>query len=220
MLTFLAVCLSAPHTVKALSAGEHTRTLTVGELKRSYIVFVPKKHDATKPAPVVLALHGAAMTAKMMVNFSGLNKKAEQAGFIAVYPNGTGILQTWNAGQMWAGRSRNKVDDIAFIGKVLDDLARVVRMDSKRVYATGMSNGGMMCYRLAAELSDRIAAVAPVAGTLCLDTVKPKRPMPLLHIHGTKDSLVPFGGPKRGGSGGFKSVDDSVMAWVKINGCA
>src|SRR5436190_22880030 len=114
MLTFLALCLSAPPPVKALSAGEHTRTLTVGELKRSYIVFVPKKLDATKPAPVVLALHGAAMTARLMVTFSGLNRKAEQAGFIAVYPNGTGILQTWNAGQMWAGRSRSGIDDVAF----------------------------------------------------------------------------------------------------------
>ena len=81
---------------------------------------------------------------------------------------------------------------MAFIGKVLDDLGSVVKMDEKRVYACGMSNGAMMCYRLAAELSDRIAAIAPVAGTIAIEESKPKRPVPVIHFHGTKDTLVPF----------------------------
>jgi polyhydroxybutyrate depolymerase len=97
----------------------------------------------------------------------------------------------------------------------------VVNVDPKRVYATGMSNGGMMCYRLAAELSDRIAAIAPVAGTMAIDNYNPQRPVPVMHFHGKADNMVPFAGP----SGrtpkflGFKSVDDTITVVAKANGC-
>ena len=118
-------------------------------------------YDPKKPAPVVLALHGAAMNGPMMVWFSGLDKTSDKEGFIVVYPSGTGTgpFLTWNAGGFKGKMAEGKADDVAFIGKLLDDLDTVVKMDEKRVYACGMSNGGMMCYRLAAELSDRIAAV-------------------------------------------------------------
>jgi len=89
------------------------------------------------------------------------------------------------------------------------------------VYACGMSNGGMMCYRLAAELSDRIAAIAPVAGTIAIEESKPKRPVPVIHFHGSKDTIVPFEMTK-GKSPSFmklKGVEDSIHAWVKLNVC-
>ena len=97
----------------------------------------------------------------------------------------------------------------------------MVKVDPKRVYATGMSNGGMMCYLLAAELSDRIAAVAPVAGTMVIDKADPKRPVPLIHFHGTADTFVTFNGPGKGTPKfiHFKSVEDSIKTWVKIDGC-
>ena len=178
----------------ALGPGDHTRTLMMGEQKRTYLVHVPKGYDPKKPTPVVLALHGAAMNGPMMVWFSGLNKKSDEAGFIVVYPSGTGTgpFLTWNAGGFKGKMAEGKADDVAFIGKLLDDLGTVVKVDEKRVYACGMSNGGMMCYRLAAELSDRIAAIAPVAGTIAIEESKPKRPVPVIHFHGTKDTLVPF----------------------------
>ena len=177
-----------------LGPGDHTRTLMMGEQKRTYLVHVPKGYDPKKPAPVVLALHGAAMNGSMMVWFSGLNKKSDEAGFIVVYPSGTGTgpFLTWNAGGFKGKMAEGKADDVAFIGKLLDDLGTVVKVDEKRVYACGMSNGGMMCYRLAAELSDRIAAIAPVAGTIAIEESKPKRPVPVIHFHGTKDTFVPF----------------------------
>ena len=81
-------------------------------------------------------------------------------------------------------------DDVGYVAKLLDDLATVVNVDPRRVYATGMSNGAMMCYRLAAELSDRIAAIAPVAGTMAIEICQPHRPVPVLHFHGTSDGLV------------------------------
>lgn len=206
-----------------LTAGDHTRTLTVGGLKRTYLVHVPKKYDPKTPTPVVLALHGAAMNGPMMVSFSGLTEKSDAAGFVVVYPSGTGAgpFLTWNACGFTGKMAEGKADDVAFVGKLLDDLGTVVKVDDKRVYACGMSNGGMMCYRLAAELSDRIAAVAPVAGTVAIDDSKPKRPVPVLHFHGSKDGIVPFEAAK-GKAVPFmklKGVEESVQTWVKLNGC-
>jgi polyhydroxybutyrate depolymerase len=206
-----------------LKAGDHSRSVTVGEQKRSYHVHIPKKYDSGKPTPVVLAYHGAAMNGRMMMFFCGLNKKSDEAGFIVVYPNGTGANETfltWNAGGTMALMSRNKVDDIAFTAKLLDDLGSVVNVDAKRVFACGMSNGGMMCYRVAAELSDRIAAVAPVAGSQIFAKAEPKRPVPIIHFHGTLDTLVPFEPKGRGGLMRRKSIEDTAVAWAKIDGCS
>jgi polyhydroxybutyrate depolymerase len=204
---------------ESLTPGDHTRTVEVGGRKRTYHVHVPKSYDPKKPTPVVLAFHGAGMNGKMMRAFTGLDKKSDEAGFLAVYPDGTGTAGffVWNAGAFRA----SSVDDVAFTGAMLDDLAKVAAVDPKRVYAAGLSNGAMMSYRLAAELSDRIAAIAPVAGTMVIDKCEPKHPVPVIHFHGTKDSLVPFGGPAKKGKGRapFRSVEASVAAWVKANGC-
>ena len=202
--------------------GDHVRSLKIGDASRSYLVHVPPKYDAKKPTPVVLVLHGAGTNGAITVSFCGTNKKSDEAGFLAVYPNGTGLaglMLTWNAGG-FRGRE-GTADDVAYIAKVLDDLATVANVDSKRVYVTGMSNGGMMCYRLAAELSDRIAAIAPVAGTMAIDKYNPKRPVPVMHFHGTADKLVPFAGPgnRTPKYMGFKSVEETIKICVKANGC-
>src|SRR5262249_28144853 len=135
-----------------------SRSLTIGGLERTYIVYVPKTHDPGTPTPVILALHGATMNGPMMVWFSGLNHKADEAGFIAVYPNGTGKHSsfTWNGGDCCGPGIQNNVDDVDFIDALLDDLMGAYQVDTRRIYATGMSNGAIMAYRLAAELSDRI----------------------------------------------------------------
>jgi len=210
-----------PKQPDPLGPGDHTRTLMMGEQKRTYLVHIPKGYDPKKAAPVVLALHGAAMNGSMMVWFSGLNKTSDAAGFIVVYPSGTGTgpFLTWNAGGFKGKMAEGKADDVAFIGKLLDDLGSVAKVDEKRVYACGMSNGGMMCYRLAAELSDRIAAIAPVAGTIAIDESKPKRPVPVIHFHGTKDTFVPFEMAKAPSFMKLKGVEDSIQIWVKLNGC-
>jgi polyhydroxybutyrate depolymerase len=116
----------------------------------------------------------------------------------------------------------NQVDDVGFVRSLLDDLARVVTVDAKRVFATGISNGGMICYRLASELSDRIAAIAPVSGPMGTETCSPKRPVSVMHFHGTDDQFAPFKGGKGSRSSvgiNFYSVDHSIRAWVKADGC-
>lgn len=209
--------------VAALPPGDHTRMLTVERHERSYIVHVPPQYDHSQPTPVVLVLHGAAANAVVNVRFTGMSSKADEAGFIAVYPNGTGAGRwlRWNAGLFIRQAGRGLPDDVLFINRLLDDLDTVVHVDPDRVYATGMSNGGMMCYRLAAELSDRIAAIAPVAGTMAIDDPDPPRPVPVMHFHGTADSIVPATGPAANTPAflTFKSVEATLRAWRRVNGC-
>jgi len=208
-----------------IQPGDHTRSIRVDRRSRTYQVHVPPSYDNSNPFPVVLAFHGGLSRADSLIQRCGLNKKADEAGFIAVYPNGTsryGRLLTWNAGNCCGYAMRQNVDDVGFVRELLDDLAGVANIDSKRVYATGYSNGAMLSYRLASELSDRIAAIAPVAGPMGTATCRPKRPVPVIHFHGTDDRSAPF----RGGrvdfgltTVHFYSVEHSIRAWVKANGC-
>lgn len=212
---FIVLALGQP----ALGPGDYTRSVKVDKIERSYIVHVPPTYDPKKPMPVVLVYHGASMNAKAMVYFTDLNKTSDKGNFIAVYPNGTGIgnFLTWNCG----GQSLNNADDVAFTRKILDDLESVLAVDKKRVYACGISNGGMMCYRLAAELSERIAAIGSVAGTISIKETQPKRAVPVIHFHGTKDILVPLDGPNKELPLviRFQSLDDTIRTWVKCNQC-
>lgn len=177
------------------------------------------------PMPVVLILHGATMTGPLMAAFTDLDAKADEAGFLAVYPNGTGSAATyfWNAGKCCGPPAQDDVDDVTFIRVLLDHLATTHQVDPKRIFVTGLSNGAMMAYRLASELSDRIAAVACVGGTMATDTCQPTRPVPVLHIHGTDDMFVPFAGGKgsRSVTGVlYHSAEYSIRAWTRANGCA
>ncbi|MEO8497455.1 MAG: PHB depolymerase family esterase [Planctomycetota bacterium] len=206
-----------------LTTGDHYRTLKVDEQERSYLVHIPTSYDHNKPTPAVLILHGISTNAAITVSFTGMSKKSDEAGFIAVYPNGTGLgpFLMWNAGGRKNKLTEGRADDVKYVGLLLDDLATVANVDSQRVYATGMSNGGMMCYRLAAELSDRIAAIAPVAGTVAIDESKPKRPVPVMHFHGKADNIVPFDGLGKNAPKflPFKSVEESIVIWCQIDGC-
>ena len=230
MFPLLVLALAVAPADK-LGPGDAHRKLTVGNRERTYLVHVPKAYDGRKPYPVVLVFHGGGSNANDWAPFCGLNEKADKAGFIAVYPNGTGKtieyqgqkyeVLGWNGGPRQPGGD-NKVDDVGFTRALLDDLASVVNVDTKRVYAAGMSMGAIMVYRLASELSDRIAAIAPIAGPMGTQTCNPGRPVSVIHFHGTEDEAVPF----EGGKGrldrsetNFNSVEHSIRAWVKANGC-
>ncbi len=221
-MTFSSLLLMALSALASnpLPSGDHLQSLIIGDQDRPYSIHVPPSYDPEKPTPVVLVLHSAAMNGATMARFCSLNEKADRSGFIVVYPNGTGaskFFRYWDAGGV-----RGRIsDDVGYMAKLLDNLATVVNVDPRRVYATGMSNGAMMCYRLAAELSDRIAAIAPVAGTMAIETCRPRRPVSVLHFHGTKDTLVLFGGPddRIPKNLKFSSAEDSVRAWAKADGC-
>lgn len=203
------------------------RTVEVAGRTRRYLVHVPRDAvcSAEDPWPAVLAFHGGGSTAEAMVEFSGLAEKADQAGFLAIFPSGTGRVSsalTWNGGNCCGRAMKDNVDDMGFVRMLLDDLAAWIPLDRTRVYATGMSNGGMLAYRLAAELADQIAAVAPVGGPIGCLSPTPRVPVPICHFHGTLDEFAPFAGGigKRSLSKTrFHSVEQSIAIWVQLNGC-
>ena len=202
-----------------LPLGDQTRMVKSGGVDRAYLLHVPPGYDPATPAPLVLALHPFATNGPMMARISGLSDTADGAGFLVAYPNGTGrgMLLHWNVGAV-AG---DDGDDLGYLAKVLDDVAAVANVDPKRTYATGFSNGGMMCYRLASELSGRIAAIAPVAGTMTFAEIKATRPVPVLHFHGTEDRFVSYEGKlwRDPNAARIKGVEETIRAWAKFNGC-
>lgn len=210
---------------------------------RSYCVYLPAEFCQTGQAvlgnppgsdpsakrfPVVLAFHGVLMNAETMAEMTDLHHLGFRRGFIVVYLDGDGHgrFRTWNSGGRSGRLERIAEDDVGFVRLVLKGLEANYPIDSNRIHATGFSNGGMMCYRLAVEMPEVIASIAPVAGTLavplrsdgCPESANGlKRAVPSLHIHGTEDKFVPWTGPnaRTPKNLDFCSVPQTVQAWVR-----
>lgn len=201
---------------------------------RKVLVHVPATLDPAQPAPLVLALHGGGGHAEFMADDThyALQKKADEAGFIVAFPNGYSKLPgekfaTWNAGGCCGDARDRGVDDVAFARAVVAAVQARWRVDAARVFATGMSNGGMMSHRLACEAADVFRAVASVAGTDATDRCTPSRPISVLHIHARDDTHVLFDGGA--GPGAFRdtskvmnfvSVPETVARWVARDRCS
>lgn len=211
--------------------ADRRRALVHDGIERSYVVVAPAA--ATKPGarlPLVLVLHGGGGNAANAERMTGFTRKAHREGFVVAYPEGTGRfkdrLLTWNAGHCCGAAMASRADDVGFIGALLDRLAKDYPIDPRRVYATGMSNGGMMAHRLGRELPQRFAAVAPVVATVFGDEAKPAQPVSALMINGALDKAVPhLGGPP---GGRFPGAWDGTPArpaleqgafWAAANGC-
>jgi polyhydroxybutyrate depolymerase len=203
------------------------RILKIGDLERTFSVFVPRAYDARTPIPLVLVLHGGGSNADQAARMTGMNETADNAPFIAVFPEGTARRErrrlTWNAGNCCGYAYANQVDDVGFIRALIGSISAEYRVDSQRVYAVGMSNGGMLAYRLACELSDTFAAIGVVAGAFNVSPCRPTRPIALVIFHGTADEYVLYEGgvprlylrPRTD-----RSVEDTVAFWVSHNGCS
>jgi polyhydroxybutyrate depolymerase len=190
-------------------------------------LYVPASLDSAGAA-LVVALHGGGGNAANLERTVGLNALAEREGFLVAYPNGSGrldeVLLTWNAGNCCGFALDQAVDDVGFLRALVDELQTAFPVDRRRIFATGMSNGGMMSYRLACEAADVFAAVAPVAGALNVEDCEPSQPVSLLAIHGTADQHVAFeGGPPTVKADPHARVDRSVhyamTFWAARNGC-
>jgi polyhydroxybutyrate depolymerase len=201
---------------------------------RKVVVHLPKGFDPAKPAALVLAFHGGGGHAEHMAENYGLTQKADEAGFVVAFPNGysklpgpmSGKFATWNAGGC-CGDARDKgSDDVAFARAVVAAVQARFKTDPARVFATGMSNGGMLSHRLACEAADLFRAVAAVAGTDATASCTPSRPIAVLHIHAKDDTHVLF----NGGAGAdafrdtskvmdFVSVPETISRWTKRNQC-
>lgn len=187
---------TTPGRTEALQPGASTHTMNVGGHERSFITYRPAARPPTAGYPVVVVLHGGLGSARQAERSYGWDVQAEKQGFIVVYPDGLG--HTWNAGGGCCGVPAQKnIDDVAFITSVLEQTATLVDVDPARRYATGMSNGAMLSFRLACETS-LFSAIAPVAGTQLVPCTQAP-PTSLLEIHGAADTKVrPDGKPGNG----------------------
>ena len=192
-------------------------TLTVDGLPRTARVHVPASYDPARPTPLVLDLHGYSMSGLTQAELTRLPAKADAAGFVVVHPDGTGAPLGWNAGACCGTAASTGVDDVGFVDALLAELDARLCVDPRRIYATGFSNGGFLAHRLACERADVFAAIAPVSGVIGVATCAPSRPVPVLHVHGTADTVVPFAGSP---GLGFPSVDATITGWIARDQCA
>lgn len=193
----------------ALAATPATaETITLGD--RSYRIDLPSVPQA---APLILALHGGGGSGDQFARVSGLSAPANRQGYAVIYPQGIGRAATWNGGYCCGAAARNGVDDMAFLDAVVADATRRFGLNPRRLYLTGMSNGAIMAETYAARNPARVRAVAGVAGTMDTSRHRVTDPVPLLHIHGTADLMVPYSGGK--GDSSLTRTDFASVAAVE-----
>jgi polyhydroxybutyrate depolymerase len=197
------------------------RLISSGQ-ERKYLLFVPESYNPSNPTPLVISIHGFAEWPAHQMDLSGWNRLADEHGFIVVYPSGSGFPKRWVINSQ-SGTPSERLVDVRFISDLIDKLSGEYNIDSSRIYANGLSNGGGMSALLACELSERIAAVGGVSGAYLFspDDCNPSRPVPMIAFHGTADPIVPYqGGPSSSFDIPFPAVPAWIEVWAGRNGCS
>lgn len=225
LLPFLL--LSCPAFAASLSSHSQNSEMTWDGLKRTYTLYRPAHLDPKTQHPLLLCLHGGTGTGSGMqkLTFDRFNELADRDGWLVAYPDGIG--KNWNDGRKIDDEAHGKnLDDVGFLSALIDLMVQKEGADPKRVYVTGISNGAMMTCRLACELSNKIAAGAPVAGSMPKNlpaVCSPKFPVPMLFINGDKDPLVPFEGGFvhffRRKRGEIIAPAQAAADWAALDGC-
>jgi polyhydroxybutyrate depolymerase len=206
--------------------NDYSASIISGGMERTYSVHVSSSYDPSIPTPLVIVLHGGGGIGKDMVKLTNFNAVADKENFIVVYPDG--FEKHWNDGRgiQWQSHVEN-TDDVGFISVLIDRLSAELNIDTGMVYVTGISNGAMMSHRLGCELSQKIAAISPVASNIPANQASvwsPSRPIPVLIINGTEDPLERWEGGEirleRNTYGVVLSVADTVKFWVEKNQCS
>ncbi len=191
---------------------------------RTYLLHIPAHYDMIRRAPLVIVLHGHGESAENFEKYTGMSNKADAEGFIVVYPQAQGDPSDWHT----AIDGPRRRDDIAFVRAIIDLLEQKYRIDHHRIFAAGHSNGGIMTYRLASTLSDKLAAIGVTAGSIGMvdslgDTLRiapPRHPVSVIHFHGLADPSVPYaGGPESDGPDNIVSVSNTIAFWVAADRC-
>lgn len=217
--------------------GDYAFQIDVGSMARDYVVHVPALYSEDRPAAVVIMFHGGGGTAQDAITETGWNEKADQAGFLAVFPEGSrpdpetpanfsNNPQTWNdgSGRENLGAVQRNVDDVEYVAALLADMAGRFNVDPNRIYAAGFSNGGAMAYRIGRELSSSLAAIACVASTDWLEEPDTEDPVAMLYMTGTSDPLNPIDGGEifigQTSYGMKPSVQQTIQKWVQMLSCS
>ena len=211
LLLLLIGCTFSSFAQETINAS-----ITHDGIQRDYILYIPELYDGNTTVPLVLNFHGFGSSASQQMFYGDFRDIADTEGFLLVHPEGTTFIgnQFWNVG--FPGLSSN-IDDVGFTEALIDELATLYAIDLDRVYATGMSNGGFMSFLLACQLSEKIAAVASVTGSMTQDTFddcNAQHPTPILQIHGTEDDVVLYNENNLS-----LPIPDVISYWVDHNNC-
>jgi polyhydroxybutyrate depolymerase len=237
LLPSTAISLAATPAVAATGtlapkAGAYVFTIRFDGMTRDYRLHVPTAAASGRPLPLVVNLHGATQNAQLEEIQSGMDDSADQNGYLVAYPDGTRIATVltpdpvageaqygWNAGHCCGLPVTRHIDDVGFLERVIADIAARTPVDRRRVYMTGISNGGMMAYAMAAEAPNQVAAVASVAGQVELTAIHPVRPVPTLEFHSVDDPVAAWNGVPNADPKLRLSVMEGIDQWVRADGC-
>jgi len=195
-------------------------------MERDYYLHIPSQYKNNISLPLIIFLHGGGQNIKKMVRSSLLNRLADKKGFIIAYP--VGINKHWNDGRgiSYSGKSNKGVDDVAFIDTLIEKLKKTDKIHKNKIYVTGLSNGGMMTFRIGCELSYKLSAIAPAISNMpqkIVSMCKPKSTLSVLLMNGTKDPIVPWQGGTvklwKKTMGEVTSTKESIDFWVRHNRC-
>ena len=216
MRFILVLLLFVVFTFSSFAQQTINASITHDGIQRNYILYIPEIYDGNTAVPLILNFHGFGSNATQQMFYGDFRDIADTEGFLLVHPEGTTFIgnQFWNVG--FPGIS-STIDDVGFTEALIDELATLYTIDLDRVYATGMSNGGFMSFLLACQLSEKIAAVASVTGSMTQDTFddcNAQRPTPVLQIHGTEDDVVLYNGNTLS-----IPIADVISYWVDYNNC-
>ena len=217
---------------ETFAPGVHERSFEYDGLTRTFRLYIPAGYDGTVAFPLVVGLHGGGGNADHFARGTEMDTAADKYGVIVVYPEGTGEVATWNAAHCCGGAYLKNVDDVGFIRALINTLDMSLTLDHNRIYAAGMSNGGMLTHRLGAEATDLFAGIGVVAGTIggqalqrgeVKTIAEPGGPLAVMIIHGMQDENVHYeGGRTNVPPGSLRSdlsVADSAAFWVARNNC-
>jgi len=235
----LLLLLTAPALAAELpqQPGEYELITHHAGRERGYILHLPSQYDGKRKLPLLLAFHGGGGNARQLLNSNSLANLADRKGFVLVAPYGSGKFKkrflTWNVGFGFGYAMEHRVDDIGFVRQLLDELETELRIDPGRIYATGISNGGILCHFLAAHLSGRITAIAPIVAAVggrrsadepMIMPPVPASPVAVIAFNGMRDERIPYTGGRQ-----IRSVGDPVYVapaetmhafWTKANHCS
>ncbi|MBI9073356.1 MAG: hypothetical protein JEY94_17270 [Melioribacteraceae bacterium] len=198
---------------KSYDSNTNTQTIIHDGLNREYVLYIPNSYDGTSAVPLMLNFHGFGGSASDFMSYADMSTVEESDTFILVYPQGSFSdgSSHWNPCPV-GGDNKSTADDLGFVESIINEISTQYNVDMERIYAAGYSNGAMMAYGLAHYKSDLIAAVASVSGVMLDCTGPTSHPMPVVHLHGTSDGVLPYNG-----SSDWNSAQSTLDHWINFN---
>ena len=213
LLIILSGCKKDNNNSESCYSNNNAQTIIHDGINREYVLYIPNSYDGTSAVPLMLNFHGFGGSASDYMNYADMRSVAESDTFILVYPQGSCSdgSSHWNPCPV-GGDNKSTADDIGFVESMINEISSQYNVDMERIYAAGYSNGGMMAYGLANYKSDLIAAVASVSGVMLDCTGPTSHPMPVVHLHGTSDGVLPYNG-----SSDYNSAQSTLDHWINFN---